>query len=1132
MSPVHRTVVSAAAGTGKTTRLVQEYLDLLGRYPPSRIVAITFTRKAAAELVERVTWSLRAAGNDPKVPEEFKGEFESLYRQHVPGDPERVKQALAELPNAPVGTTDSFVLGLLNEFALHARLPGVVGAGGYLDLPIAVGDSKAAFEAAVREVVDAPDGSVPEEAGTLLDRLTLAELIEHVTALAAEPDDWDTIPLATLVRPLCERAAAVFLETYAGNPPLVEKDTTTDGRPYVQAVHTWMAEGARPKDAPPELLGWSASRLKGDQKKKEPPQFLIAFKGLSLDLGSASLPFLGLLKTCRRGRYLSRTLEAAESMRARLLELARRARPLALARAAAEGALDHGMLTDVAIALCEDPPPRLKARFDALLVDEAQDSSPQQFRLFRALEGLPGDCRPFESFYVGDVRQSIYLFRGAEPREFSYLMEQTQAQGGVEALEVNFRSSESLVAAQRALFAVAGLPGVDSLTGLKHAATASAKELPPDLGPVGAKPVWLVAQALGADKGWNSFQANATGLDVFAERLQAIWTQPGRGDDTAAVLTSSWRKAWLACERLRSLLGGSDKAFVDGADEELLNGRVARDLRLLVRALWDRTDDIAWVGVWKHPMVNLTDGALALLKEGIGVRFDGERHGYGLSGAADASSLDPGAFPTADVEAFARVNPVLSRACRGIGREPTADVLDRLAADLHWRAILLAGPDGLDGAAQLEVLLDWIRQAEADGVDPSAVIDLLDPEGGEEAPRLTLHRPAGSVSCTTVHQAKGLQYDHVYVYDIGTSREGASNQGWPRARVELGGVSGTLVGVKFDPLGALEPAMDLVGRVADAVWEARKDEERLRMAYVAITRARRSVTFPLYGPGRGIHDALAAAWVGSASEDPGLTGVHVEEREGPRDIVSAVCGHARAVAPFSVARAEPRGWSVVPPSGAWEQWDAQARAALVKRVAETAEFLPGGDPLAPPDAPEAVWQAFGAPGEDAFWGTVAHGWFAASRLAAAPSTEAARAYIDGLDLAPGLDQAAAAQWLVDLSANLARQRADLLAQLASPDATLRFEHPFVGVDETDPADRRLHAGRMDLLVTWPGQRAWVIDFKVGEHGPTARETLAGGANLRQYAPQLEAYRRSLERMGWKVEKVGLLFGRTGAWVGW
>jgi hypothetical protein len=100
---------------------------------------------------------------------------------------------------------------------------------------------------------------------------------------------------------------------------------------------------------------------------------------------------------------------------------------------------------------------------------------------------------------------------------------------------------------------------------------------------------------------------------------------------------------------------------------------------------------------------------------------------------------------------------------------------------------------------------------------------------------------------------------------------------------------------------------------------------------------------------------------------------------------------------------------------------------------------------------------------------------------------------------------------------------------------LHFEMPFAGVSASLPNAPWYHAGRMDLMVTWPGRRAWVIDFKAGSKSPTTRDNVAEFvkmAGLDEYAPQLEAYRHALTAAGWTVEKVGLLFMRAGAWVGW
>jgi ATP-dependent exoDNAse (exonuclease V) beta subunit len=625
-------------------------------------------------------------------------------------------------------------------------------------------------------------------------------------------------------------------------------------------------------------------------------------------------------------------------------------------------------------------------------------------------------------------------------------------------------------------------------------------------------------------KRWSPWDHDCAALDVFAERLLHAWEVERRPQDSAAVLTASWPKAIAARDRLRAILRGRGNAFLDGS-RELAGRPVARDVRTIVRALWDGTDDIAWVGLWRHPMVGLSDGALASFQAGTGL-LPAENQARGLSGALHAEALARDVYPAADVAVFQRVRRPLRQARRDIGRLPTAAVVERLAAELRWRAILLAGPDGRDAFAELEVVLDWIRQAEADRVDPDAVVALLDPERGEEAPRVELHRGERAVSCTTIHQAKGLKYHHVHVADIGTSRSGARGETWSRAEVTLDGRARTLLGVRFDPDGALKPRPDLLHHLADCVAAARLDEERLRLAYVAITRAVRSVTFAL-GGGEGIHARLSELW----TAEPDLPGVHRETERPPEAVDAGRAGYAEAVGRFAVAPVEPCGWSIVPPSRAGDGWKLQDEAALAELVAGIAArctLRAGRSPLDPP-APE------GRHGEgevdDSSWGTLVHGWLEHGGLQPAADVAQAARYLAQVY---GSDDPRLADWLVRLVRDrLEPQQPELLATLRGLEPTqLHFELPFAGTSGGPAGAPWFHAGRMDLVVTWPDRRAWVIDFKAGRKSPTSKADVLSAASLPEYGPQLEAYRSALTAAGWTVERVGLLFVRTGAWVEW
>jgi ATP-dependent exoDNAse (exonuclease V) beta subunit len=736
--------------------------------------------------------------------------------------------------------------------------------------------------------------------------------------------------------------------------------------------------------------------------------------------------------------------------------------------------------------------------------------------LYRALTDLPGGDAQLRTTYVGDPRQSIYLFRGAEPRIFDAIREEAVAGKTHEALDVNRRATPALNDAQRALFNQAEafrLAGVDSIEGVRALAPNARKQLAPDH-PFEA-PVVLVVPDPEAD--WNAAAEVEATVDVLLQRLDAARAEPGHAGDTAAVLAPTWSKTQVACARIRALRG-PHAAHIEG-NKGLFQTRVARDVAIWLRALWDSGDALAWAAVWRHPMVGITDAGLIRLRDGLGLLdADGaplEAHGLGTVNRAHA--LDPAIHDPIDVATFARVAPVLRASVARLGREGTAGVLDAAFASLRWRLLLRVGPEGDEDVARLEVLLDLVRQAEQAGVDPDAALRALTGTDGTDAPKVHLDRGRTSIACTTIFQAKGLAWDHVGVVAIG----GRSDGGRPstRQRVSWQGEEMELVGVKLDPTGALKPVEDPVARVAKAVANARGDQERLRCAYVALTRARRSVTVGLHPDGKknGIHTQLAACWL----EGP-LHGVQVAPMPTPAPAIALVRGHVLASGQLSVEPVRPRGRTVVSPSSLHDHLDVDERAARLDAVLDDAQLSLG---LPAVSLSAAVR---GLPAN--VRGSLVHAWLGAGGLHPTTATEdAARAFL--AEVRPDLHADTFAPWLVAVSTRIDRTWPGDLADLRAPDAAHAFELPVLAPEAHGTDTARLLNGSIDLVVQRADGTVDIIDFK-GEQAPTALSELRSQAGFRENVLQVDAYRRALQATGLTVGRCCLLYTATGTWVSW
>ena len=480
------------------------------------------------------------------------------------------------------------------------------------------------------------------------------------------------------------------------------------------------------------------------------------------------------------------------------------------------------MLTDPAHA---DLQKRLTSQVRLLLVDECQDTDPLQVELIKALCGT-GRKRD-NLFFVGDYKQSIYRFRGADPTVFRQLQQETPIEGRL-PLTTNFRSQPAILHFVNALFC-------DALSADNDPALAY-QALRPRRKQITATPA---VEFLWAESHDSKTQAGAKDAarrqeaDFIARRIRGmldhqeklvgqpqadgVWSPRAVQQRDIAILFRALSDVQHYEERLRHY--GIDYYLVGGhafyAQQEIY------DVVNLLRALDSPADAISLAGVLRSPMFALTDETLFWLSH----------HQDGLAGGLFA---DP-PVQIHDDEQKRRVEfaaNTLNDLRRLKDRLPIAALLNGALALTGYDAALLAEFMGQRKLANLRKLVDQARAFDQSGVMGLADFIVQLSQFVVEQPRepLAATNPEGTdvVRLMTIHQAKGLEFPVVFVADIGRQVQHRDNAAvW---HPELG----PLVKVsRRGEKGAAISGLDL----HQATSAAEDRAERLRLFYVATTRA-------------------------------------------------------------------------------------------------------------------------------------------------------------------------------------------------------------------------------------------------------------------------------------------------------
>ncbi len=1163
--------VSAGAGSGKTFTLTRRIVYALS--PESgpfvehldQVLAITFTKDAAAEIRDRVRRALIDEGMDEEALT-----VDDAWISTIHGMCSRILRAHA----LELGIDPEFTVLIDTDELMDQAVEHVLGRA---TAPDAAPELAASLKALYAWYPMAGEGG-PFGAGTTIKGL-VRDLLELSSQLPGGMDD------VCVARGQADTSALADAYRAALG---ASKAATEKAQVALDAIDAFEASGKTMEDAARLMMSCTMPRA----SKAFPKEQVELLKAEAADA------FINIVLACG-GPALDALVDLARSVEAEYRALK-----------AGQSALDNNDLLRMAYEALRDYPAiraAYEGRFKMVMIDEFQDTDQMQVDLIRYLTGA-GEralCT------VGDAQQSIYRFRGAEVEVFrrqerkvgSSAAPETAAASDAPAGELvklvrNFRSHDEVLRYVARVF--------DGDTGGLMQGFL-------DLEPSDKRKDKLKAKASRRQAvfvaGGSTQERTQAKARAIAERFRALADkkQPqgsmvlllGRMTN-ADVYAQAFRDQGLDCV----IAGGS--VFAQAAE--------VQTVRALVCALANPADTAqGFMPLLASPMFAL--GAQEFLA--LATKLDEQ------TGETSRRNIDAGIMSDSDVPGLqglplvTRAREVLRYALRRVGRDSFAAIARDVVNASGWFVRLAQrGPEGKAIAANVLKALDAVAEAEAElGNSPRSIALAFDRFlAGKEAPGALNEEGDGAVRIMTVHASKGLEYPVVAVAECFGVRKssGAAQMG----RVE-GGAQVVALPARFDGVkladGTFVKGDDVkkqfehafkgkgtslwlppelmedvcaTGSPAEAFARLRNDdlqlslEERARLLYVAMTRARELVILAMdAGVSRGklcaptfdvetdlTYDVLRRILPTDGLDMPQLDAdrlVFDNSKPGDYELIS--------LADFTFGEQAFEANASLDAEGRLVRGDAEAEGA---DAAADRPVAPGpADPE--PDSFELVYpQTVGVrmgtcsyPARDSYsYSSIAAALHAEAEDRAAETrvpmdeagddaesdgsemtdTDVAAVEPTGNPMALGSAFHAACQWLIEMGADaLPAERADALARLwhLTPEQRERFdvaldrwlksavradllawpcvraEVPFfsLGCEDEDIARYGAYAeGAIDALATNPADssRALVIDYKTGGTPDETPEQLQ-----EKHALQARVYADVLHKAGFEAVTV-------------
>ncbi|NLZ32586.1 MAG: UvrD-helicase domain-containing protein [Firmicutes bacterium] len=842
--------VEAGAGTGKTTLLIRRLLNIIvqGAARLEEVVAITFTEKAAAELKARL-----------------RDELEKRLTEAAEEEARRIRESLEAIEAAPITTIHSFAGQLLRERPVEAAVDPqfqIYEPGEMEELLEEIWEKWFSAELAA-------EGNVLKRAlllGVSPKRLReLAGILYHQRDLVAE----GSTPSAPDLLPAFRELLQERLTELKSLLPSCRQEEDKGYRHLLEiiaAAEKFLQLGDPLEQERFLLMRFPAIAARGSQKNWQPPEHCRRQKEICGELRQlqeqACLSLRGQL-TASLVHWLGGYLAAVE-------------------RAKAEaGVLDFQDLLIKARDLLRDNREvrgYFQRRFRYILVDEFQDTDPLQADLLfllaekepRAASWQEVELAEGKLFLVGDPKQSIYRFRRADIEIYQAAREKLLQKGQALAITQNFRTLPALIDWVNRTFSVL-------ITPQGHYQPAY-QPLSAYRSPYGRPAVVLLqpSQPLDEARADEIRAAEAAAVAEFIEGAVGKWTIPAPHGGSRELRYGDIALLFPAATGLfhyeEALRRRKIPYRLEGGRQFYLREEIVF-LKNLLAAVSNPYDQLALAAVLRYWAGAIPDEML----------FQYLESGGRLSYFADAGP---------DFPQLQRAFELLRRAHQRQQQAPISVLVEELLEETWFWQRASLGPQGRQAAGNLRKALQMIRGLEMERpLTLKGYISRLErmaEEEREEAESLLYDPGSDAVQLLTIHKSKGLEFPLVCLVNLGGQKRGGTSFMADRSR-----------GLFYLKLGELASA-----GVAEAEQEEalRLEAERIRLFYVAATRARDYLVLPrFYKSGAAgfwayleqAEEAAAGLWSGCLSlqaghEEPlpgddagALAGILAEGEESP-----------------------------------------------------------------------------------------------------------------------------------------------------------------------------------------------------------------------------------------------------------